>query len=148
MPPTDTTRRFRPLVLVVDESHYARSVLRFYLGNEGYEVCEATCGQAAFESVMAHSPDLVLMDFNLPGPSGVLATQRLRSLAPMHQVPVVACAGPDSQAYRDAARAAACDAYVTKPINPTVLLRVVKSLIERRAVGMMPSSDVTQLVPA
>lgn len=145
MPPPNA-RRFRPLVLVVDESRHSRSSLRFYLANEGYDVIEATSGQAAFESATANSPDLVLIDFNMPGPSGVLVAQRLRSIAPMNNVPVVACAGPDSQAYRDAARAAACDAYVTKPINPTVLMRVVKSLLDRRSMGMLPSSDVTQMV--
>jgi CheY-like chemotaxis protein len=145
MPPKKI-RRFRPLVLVVDESKQSRSSLRFYLTNEGYEVVEATCGQGAFESATVNPPDLVLMDFNMPGPSGVLATQRLRSIAQMENVPVVACAGPDSQAYRDAARAAGSDAYVTKPINPIVLLRVIKSLLDRRSIGMMPSSDVTQLV--
>jgi DNA-binding response OmpR family regulator len=143
MPPKSP--RYRPLVLVIDESRHARIALRFYLVNEGYEVAEAVNGHAAFESATVNPPDLVLIDLNMPGPSGVLTAQRLRSIAQMSSVPVVACAGPDSQAYRDAARAAGCDAYVTKPINPTVLMRVVKSLLNRRSVGMMPSSDVTQL---
>ena len=143
MPPRKA--RFRPLVLVIDESRDARLAVRFYLSNEGYEVAEAASGQAAFESAAANSPDLVLIDLNMPGPSGVLAAQRLRSIAQMDGVPVVACAGPDSQAYRDAARAAGADAYLTKPINPTVLLRLVKSLLNRRAAGVAPSSDVTQM---
>jgi CheY-like chemotaxis protein len=143
MPPRKP--RYRPLVLVIDESGHARAALRFYLVNEGYEMAEAANGHAAFESATANPPDLVLIDLNMPGPSGVLAAQRLRSIAQMDGVPVVACAGPDSQAYRDAARAARCDAYVTKPINPSVLMRVVKSLLNRRSVGIMPSSDVTQL---
>ena len=143
MPPKSP--RYRPLVLVIDESKHMRAALRFYLVNEGYEVAEAASGHAAFESATANPPDLVLIDLNMPGPSGVLAAQRLRSVPQMDGAPIVACAGPDSQAYRDAARAAGCDAYLTKPVNPTVLVRVVKSLLNRRAVGMMPSSDVTQL---
>ena len=143
MPPRKA--RFRPLVLVIDESRDARLAVRFYLANEGYEVAEAASGQSAFESAAADSPDLVLIDLNMPGPSGVLAAQRLRSIAQMEGVPLVACAGPDSQAYRDAARAAGADAYLTKPINPTVLLRLVKSLLGRRAAGVAPSGDVTQL---
>ncbi|MBC7932783.1 MAG: response regulator [Rubrivivax sp.] len=143
MPPRNP--RYRPLVLVIDESKHARAALRFYLVNEGYEVAEAMNGHAAFETATVNPPDLVLIDLNMPGPSSVLAAQRLRGIAQMDGVPVVACAGPDSQAYRDAARAAGCDAYVTKPINPSVLMRVVKSLLNKRSVGMMPSSDVTQL---
>jgi two-component system, chemotaxis family, chemotaxis protein CheY len=143
MPPGKS--RFRPLIMVVDESRHARAALRFYLSNEGYDVDEVTNGHAAVESASANSPDLILIDLNMPGPSGVLATQRLRSLAQLGGVPVVACAGPDSQAYRDAARDAGADAYVTKPINPSVLMRVVKSLLNRRAVGVMHVGDVTQL---
>jgi two-component system, chemotaxis family, chemotaxis protein CheY len=142
MPPK---KRFRPLVLVIDESRDARLTVRFYLSNEGYEVAEAASGQSAFESVATNLPDLVLIDLNMPGPSGVLAAQRLRTIAQMGGVPVVACAGPDSQAYRDAARAAGADAYLTKPINPTVLLRLVKSLLNRHSAGVMPTSDVTQM---
>jgi two-component system, cell cycle response regulator DivK len=142
MPPSP---RFRPLVLVIDESRHTRAALRFYLVREGFEVVEAASSQTAFELASAGAPDLVLIDLNMPGPSGVLAAQRLRSVAHMGSVPVVGCAGPDSQAYRDAARAAGCDAYVTKPMNPSVLLNVVKSLLSRRSIGMMPSNDVIQM---
>ena len=142
MPPK---KRFRPLVLVVDESADARLTARFYLSNEGYEVAEAASGQSAFESAAANSPDLILIDLNMQGPGGAPAAQRLRGIAQMDGVPVVACAGPDSQAYRDAARAAGADAYLTKPVNPTVLLRLVKSLLNRRAAGAVPTSDATQM---
>lgn len=138
-------KRFRPLVLVIDESVDARLTVRFYLSNEGYEVAEAASGQSAVESIASNLPDLVLIDLNMPGPSGVLAAQRLRNIPQMEGVPVVACAGPDSQAYRDAARAAGADAYLTKPFNPTVLLRLVKSLLNRHSAGVVPTSDVTQM---
>lgn len=144
MPP-NKKGRFRPLVLVIDESREARLAVRFYLSNEGYEVCEAAGGQSAFECVAVNSPDLVLIDLNMPGPSGVLTAQRLHTIPQMENVPVVACAGPDSQAYRDAARAAGADAYLTKPINPTVLLRLVRGLLDRRVAGMTPTSDAMQL---
>lgn len=143
MPPRKS--RLRPLVMVIDESGHTRKALRFYLSNEGYDVDEAPNSHAAVESASTNSPDLILIDLNIPGSSGVLATQRLRSAAQLKDVPVVACAGPDSQAYRDAARVAGADAYVTKPINPAVLLRVVRSLLNRRDMGVLPSSDVTQL---
>src|ERR1043166_8841214 len=99
MPPRN--HRLRPVVLVIDESKNTRAALRFYLVREGYEVTEAPNGQIAFECASVNLPDLVLIDLNMPGPSGVLAAQRLRSIPQMEGVPVVACAGPDSQAYRD-----------------------------------------------
>lgn len=143
MPPKQS--RYRPLVMVIDESRHTRTALRFYLSNEGYDVNEVTNSHAAVESAADNSPDLILIDLNMPGSSGVLATQRLRSAPQLSDVPVVACAGPDCQAYRDAARVAGADAYVTKPFNPAVLLPVVKSLLHRRRLGVLPSSDLTQL---
>ena len=143
MPPKQT--RLRPLVMVIDESRHTRKALRFYLSKEGYDVDEAPNSHAAVESAADNSPDLILIDLNMPGSSGVLATQRLRSAPHLNDVPVVACAGPDSQAYRDAARVAGADAYVTKPFNPAVLLPVVKSLLHRRRTGVLLGSDVTQL---
>ena len=144
MPPKNG-RRFRPLVLVVDESKQTRLALRFYLAHEGYDVAEAAGPHDAVEAATADAPDLVIVDLNMPGTGGVLTAQRLRAVADLRGVPFVACAGPESQAYRDAARAAGCDAYVTKPVNPRVLLMVVKSLLQRRTSGVLPSSDVTQL---
>ncbi|MBV9924435.1 MAG: response regulator [Acidobacteria bacterium] len=143
MPPKQ--RRHRPLVMVIDESRHTRNALRFYLSNAGYDVEEAANNHAAVERAAGDAPDLILIDLNMPGSSGVLATQRLRGAPLLSGVPVVACAGPDSQAYRDAARVAGADAYVTKPFNPAVLLPVVKSLLNRGRMGVLPSSDVTQL---
>jgi two-component system cell cycle response regulator DivK len=143
MPPKNG-RRFRPLVLVIDEHRHTRLALRFYLSHEGYDVAEAATGHEAAEMASADTPDLVLVDLNMPG-VGVLTTQRLRAIADVKGVPFVGCAGPDSQAYRAAARAAGCDAYVTKPVNPGMLLMVVKSLLNRRASGVLPSGDVAQL---
>src|ERR1043166_1593871 len=114
MPP-NKKGRFRPLVLVIDEASETPLAVRFYLSNDGYEVAEAAGGPSAFESVALNSPDLVLIDLNMPGPSGVLAAQRLRSIPQMEGAPVVACAGPDRHVYRDAARATGADAYLTKP---------------------------------
>jgi two-component system cell cycle response regulator DivK len=144
MPPKNG-RRPRPLVMVLDEHKHARVAFRFYLNHEGYDVVEAASGQEAAEVARAHAPDLVIVDLNMPGVGGVLAAQRLRAIAEVRDVPFVACAGPDSQAYRDAARAAGCDAYVTKPFNPGILLMVVKRLLNRRSAGVLPSGDVAQM---
>src|SRR5947209_4826955 len=132
MPPKNG-RRFRPLVLVVDENRQTRLALSFYLKHEGYEVVEAASSREAAEVACAEAPDLVIVDLNIPGTGGVLTAQRLRAIAEVRGTPFVACAGPESQAYRDAARAAGCDAYVAKPVNPTTLLAVVRGLMGRRS---------------
>ena len=69
-------------VLVVDDHELFRTGLRELLGQEGFEVQEAGGGDAALRLVPNFAPDVVLMDANMPGMSGVEATRRLRETAP------------------------------------------------------------------
>ena len=146
MPPRKTNRSPRPLILVIDENEQNRIMLRFYLTKEYYDVVEALTSQEAFQKAMEMPPDLVMIDLNNPHLSGVLTAQRLRSIQGMSHVPIIAYAGPDSQACRDAVLASGCDAYVIKPVNPSVMMNVIKSQLHRRSTGVLPSSDVTQLI--
>ncbi len=145
MPPRKTSRHPRPIILVVDENRENRIMLRFYMAKEFFEVEEAVTSQEAFQKAAELSPDLVLIDLNNPRMSGVLTAQRLRHIEEMASVPIIAYAGPDSQACRDAVIASGCDAYLIKPINPSVLINVVKSQLLRRSAAV-PAADVTQLV--
>ncbi|HMF57292.1 MAG TPA: response regulator [Pyrinomonadaceae bacterium] len=146
MPPRKTSRTPHPVILVIDENEQNRVMLKFYLTREFYEVVEAVTSQEAFQKATDVAPDLILIDLNNPQLSGVLTAQRLRSIQGMSSVPIVAYAGPDSQACRDAVMASGSDAYIIKPVNPSVMMNVIKSQLFRRSTGVLPSSDVTQLV--
>jgi DNA-binding NarL/FixJ family response regulator len=94
-------------VLIVDDHTLFRTGLRNLLEDEGFEVAEARSGELALQAAAARRPDVVLMDLNMPGISGVEATRRLTELAPATPV-VMLTVSADDRDVVDAVRAGAC----------------------------------------
>lgn len=111
-------------ILVVDDSAFARRVLREVLDGAGYQVHEAVNGRDAVEKYAEVSPDLVTMDLAMPGMSGLDALSAIRSLDVSARVLVVSALDGDPAA-EDALRAGACE-YVRKPFQPAALLDAVR----------------------
>ena len=65
-------------ILVVDDEPQIRRVLRATLSSNGYEVIEAKSGQEAIEMVVTERPELILLDVNMPGMSGLEACSKIR----------------------------------------------------------------------
>ncbi|WP_051426424.1 response regulator [Jiangella gansuensis] len=113
-------------VLVVDDQQPFLSVARFVVGaTPGFRVVgEATSGEDALDQAAALRPELVLMDINLPGVSGIEATRRLLAAAP-GTVVVLMSTYPAADLPRDA-RTCGARAYVNKEdLTPDVLVAVM-----------------------
>jgi two-component system, cell cycle response regulator DivK len=113
-------------ILVVEDHEDNRQILRDLLGNAGYHMIEAETGEAGLAAVAAERPDLILMDIQLPGLDGYEATRRLKADPALRSIPIIvvtsyALSGDDAKA-----RAAGCDAYVTKPFSPRQLLAKIR----------------------
>ena len=116
-------------ILVVEDHEYNRQILRDLLGNAGYHMIEAETGEAGLAAAAAERPDLILMDIQLPGVDGYEATRRLKADPALRAIPIIvvpsyALSGDDAKA-----RAAGCDAYVTKPFSPRQLLAKIKEYL-------------------
>ena len=94
-------------VLVVDDHTLFRTGLRNLLEDEAFEVAEARSGELALQAAAVREPDVVLMDLNMPGISGVEATRRLEALSPATPV-VMLTVSADDRDVVDAVRAGAC----------------------------------------
>ena len=117
-------------VLIVDDNADNRQILIDLLTANGYEVLEAVTGIDAVTVAERETPDLVLMDNQLPGIDGHEATRRIKAMPALARTPVIAVtsyalAGDDRKAAD-----AGCDAYVTKPFSPRALLAQVKSYLD------------------
>jgi CheY-like chemotaxis protein len=115
-------------VLVVDDYEETRALLALQLRHGGHRVVEAANGAEALDAARLSRPDVVLMDLSMPRMDGLSATCRLRELPGMSDVPVVVITAHSPEMHRDAALAAGCDAFLTKPVAPDELLRVVEGL--------------------
>jgi diguanylate cyclase (GGDEF)-like protein len=80
-------------VLVVDDSLTVRGAIRIYLEPEGYHVREAADGEAGIAACLADPPDVVLLDVEMPGPSGHDVLQRLKAEVTLRDIPVVFLTG-------------------------------------------------------
>jgi two-component system, cell cycle response regulator DivK len=118
------------LVLVVDDYQDAREMCCEYLTYCGFRVAEARNGQEAIDKAAALLPDLILMDLSLPGMDGWEATRRLKADDKTKRIPVVALTGHALAGHSEGAKAAGCDAFITKPCMPDALVAEVKRMLE------------------
>lgn len=120
-------------VLVVDDEHALRRLLRLYLEREGYAVLEAADGLDALSALRRGGIDLALVDVMLPGLDGFEVVRRVRAQS---GVPIILITARGEEASRVAGLELGADDYVVKPFSaPEVVARVRANL--RRARGLV-----------
>ncbi len=115
--------------LVVEDTEQSMYLLSFILTKGGYEVIEATTGEAGVELAMKEKPDLILMDIRLPGIDGLEATKRIRESASDGEVPIIAVTSHAMTGDRVKALAAGCTGYIEKPINPEIFMTDIEKYL-------------------
>jgi len=112
-------------VLIVEDQEDLRDILSLALEGAGYIVIEAENGRQGVEKVTAERPDLVLMDIQMPVLDGYDATREIKASPEHSQTPVIAVSSYAMKGDEEKARAAGCDAYVTKPYSPKQVVALV-----------------------
>jgi two-component system cell cycle response regulator DivK len=107
----------RATILYVEDNFDNRMLVRRVLEAEGYRVIEAEDGVQGIERIQSQTPDLVLMDINLPEIDGYEVTKRFKQLPSMEEVPVIAMTANVMKGDREKTLAAGCDGYIPKPID-------------------------------
>ncbi len=116
-------------ILVVEDQEDNRQILRDLLGSAGYDLIEAENGEEALAAVSKYRPDLVLMDIQLPIMDGYEATRRLKADPEFEKIPIIVVTSYALSGDEGKAREAGCDAYVTKPYSPRLLLAKIKEFL-------------------
>lgn len=119
-------------ILLVEDNPMNRRVAEFLLKAHGYIVYEAKDGQEACELATAHSPDLILMDLQLPGLDGFATTRSIKQNETTKNIPIVALTAYAMSGDAERALEAGCDGYITKPIDPDEFPKTVASYLDRR----------------
>jgi DNA-binding response OmpR family regulator len=118
-------------VLIVDDDESIRALLRMTLPAEAYEVTEASDGSEVMELLDDAAPDLVVLDWKMPGRHGAFVLDDLKERSPKLPVIVLTAEGRDTQ--RALAEALRADAFLTKPFSPMQLLDTIEGLLRREA---------------
>ena len=116
-------------VLVVEDQEDNRQILRDLLASADIDMIEAGDGPAGLAAAASERPDLILMDIQLPGLDGYEVTRRIRADPALRAIPIIAVTSYALSGDEDKARAAGCDAYVTKPYSPRQLLAKIREFL-------------------
>ena len=115
-------------VLVVDDEPQIRRVMRVILSGENYEVVEARSGESALLRFREFLPDLVLLDLNMPGMSGLETCRAIRETS---EVPIIVLTVRHEEEEKVEALDAGADDYVTKPFGKQELLARIRAALRR-----------------
>jgi two-component system, cell cycle response regulator DivK len=116
-------------VLIVEDVPDNRQIMRDLLTNAGYELIEAIDGAAGVAAALAHRPDLILMDIQLPVLDGYEATRRIKANPETSAIPIIAVTSYALSGDEAKALEAGCNGYVAKPFSPRQLLEKVREII-------------------
>lgn len=115
------------LVLVVDDQAGIRALLSEVISQLGYQVATAAGGSAALDWLVGHSPDLILLDMNMPGMSGLETLQALRQRSV--QAPVLMITADEHDQYLRQAEQLGAIGRVTKPFELTDFCHQIESVL-------------------
>lgn len=126
-------------ILIVDDESSIREMLKMVLDIAGYNTIEADNIEDAHRLVIDHSPSLVILDWMLPGGTGIEFLHRLKRQEHTAELPVIMLTAKTSEENVIQGLEVGADDYVTKPFAPRELVARIKSLLKRNAGG-----DLTQ----
>jgi two-component system KDP operon response regulator KdpE len=115
-------------ILVVDDEPQIRRVMRTTLVAQGYEVSDARTGDDALELIRSEKYDLILLDVNMPGISGVEACREIRQGS---ELPIIMVSVRGEERDKVKALDAGADGYITKPFNMSELLARIRAVLRR-----------------
>ena len=122
-------RKEKPLVLAVDDDETSLSVISLYL-KDTYETEQATNGDDAISMAKEKQYDIVLMDINLKGMSGVEAAVAIRSFPQYKATPVIAVTAYAMVGDKEKFIAEGCTHYISKPFSKRDLLQIMRTALE------------------
>src|SRR5438105_15492959 len=112
-----------PLILIVEDNAGSLMLATVMLETEGFQVAGAGSAEEARDVLATKTPDLILMDIQLPGRDGLEFTKELKADADTAAIPVIALTAQVMPWYERAARPAGCEGFVAKPWTPATFSR-------------------------
>ena len=122
-----------PSILVVEDEPAILELLRINLVDAGYDVDGVADAEGAKRAIDAALPDLVLLDWMLPGQSGIAFARELRGARRTRELPIIMVTAKSDEADKVAGLEAWVDDYVVKPFSPRELKARIKAVMRRRA---------------
>lgn len=120
-------------ILIVEDEPSIAELISINLTHSGFVVSRALQSDEALQMMKLNMPDLIILDWMLPGKSGVQFAKELRSNPAMQSLPILMLTAKGEEADKILGLDAGADDYVTKPFSPKELVARVKALLRRHA---------------
>ena len=121
----------QPRVLVVEDEPAQREVLAYNLEAEGFKVTKAETGDEALLLVEEETPDIIVLDWMLPGVSGIEVCRRVKSKSETRGIPIIMLSARSEEVDRVRGLETGADDYVIKPYSVVELMARVRSQLRR-----------------
>jgi two-component system phosphate regulon response regulator PhoB len=129
--PEATTFEMRDRILVIEDESAIREMLGYALMKDGYAFEEAAGVEEARPIILKRKPDLILLDWMLPGVSGVDYARRLRADAETRDIPIIMLTAKGEEMDKVKALDIGADDYITKPFSTKELLARIRAVMRR-----------------
>lgn len=118
-------------VLIVDDEAPIREMIAVALEMAGYECDEADSAQSAHARIVDNKPDMLLLDWMMPGTSGIEFARRLRKDEVTADIPIIMLTAKADEDNKIQGLEAGVDDYITKPFSPRELVARLKAVLRR-----------------
>jgi len=118
-------------ILIVDDESAIRDMLRVALEMADYQCLEASNAQEAMALIVDERPDLVLLDWMMPGTSGIELARRLKREEATSEVPIIMLTAKGEEDNKIQGLEVGADDYITKPFSPRELVARLKAVLRR-----------------
>ena len=126
----------RERILVIEDEEDILEVIVYNLAKNGFQVTCVTSGEKALAEIESHLPDVVVIDWMLPGISGIEICQKIKEDSKLEHLPVImlTAKGEESDILHGLQKGA--DDYITKPFSSKILVARVKALLRRKVANL------------
>jgi len=129
-------------VLIADDEDSLRAVIEITLAGPGLRVLHAADGDRALELARQECPDLIVLDWMMPGKTGIEVAEVLRSEPATVDTAILMLTAMDSEQSRQCARTLGIREYLVKPFSPLQLLACVRRILEAHLANDRPTSGL------
>ena len=128
-PPAPDAAAAGKTILVVEDNELNMKLFRDLLEVQGYRVLQTRDGMEALKLARHHRPDLILMDIQLPGVSGLEVTKWIKDDITLRAIPIIAVTAFAMKGDEEKIRRGGCEAYMAKPISVVSFLKTVEQFL-------------------
>jgi len=122
-----------PDILVVEDDRAIRDMLNFVLAQHRFNIIESNDAESAQQRILQKPPNLILLDWMLPGQSGIDFAQQLRADPNTRDIPIIMITAKGEEIDKVRGLNSGADDYITKPFSPRELIARIKAVLRRGA---------------